>query len=1089
MVDKLNILEDLKTEFMKLFNESKKKYVVVKDAIEETLAKINDCRGNNKEDVKNIIDFMIKPITLICENKHTKLFMICLGILKKLVTYNLIRQNQTSIVIKNLKEMLENASEENVQLKVIETLLPMVNPQVIKLSEELVMNVFNMCLRIFSFKSSLFKNPISALFKQLMITVYGFLDTYLNPIINKKIQIFIDQLNELKNQKKKEIENDQKFKENNLTIKNNDLNDPKQLHENENNQLNIEVPNTDHKELNNGENKENEKNVNNFENQINNDDNDNVKKEVNSKDDIDHKLESNIVSEKNEINQNDLNSLSIKNNVENNNNINNDENNKKMTDDKNDNQEIKIDINEKQEVFFSSQVNYNNLDFIEYTNVDVYSASLSLFKILLELLEGKRKDLIYPSTYTKCLSLELLAGIIEQAGTSIVYLKDFMELVHSQLLPQLKILFESNLDYILGLKVFRLAVQVIVKLNCGIEFIPNILKFGESQTLWQKLLAVESMVIFFQSPILLGNLFTISSFRNIYSNLIQTMCKLSYSSITSSNAKGLFSDFTKKNNEVDKNKNFVSITYSAPVRKLILTSTILTESDYNLNISTVYPNTNILLKFMFDIFTSFKESIIKILAANTMGESDKNDKNLFNINTSLRIELREFLKFEVEDIKNSLTALLVNSNDEAHCQGYLNIFLYYISIFGSIGCEKERDSFLNDICKLSIPNNHETSLKMKDKNILIIKTLFNIAHCNSIMDYSSWSLLIDVFQKVYMILLNTYNHMLKPDQEFEIDVIIKNMETTIKKYNPKYGIDQERSIIRDSNLKNTESSEKNEVDYSALKLGNKTNSSSQKKESSNTDEDKDKEIDLEIFSTAIDSLFINSFTYSPHLLKNITKAYLNSTLSLIEDSGGISEYTITYIHFNIIKLLEISIINLNKLPYIWEDVIETFKSVACKNFTNISRFSLDCISILNMFVLVHFNPEVSKSIFTQENKDMYIDEFHTYSIQNVIFKPFKDITQSVGHINLFLNMVYNLGKIVQNCGIYIDYFGWEYFYSTLTIMISKADDNLIDQSFKLIELIIYDFSQILLIENSKSLNNLLESYSLNKKIQTSHIKQ
>ena len=44
-----------------------------------------------------------------------------------------------------------------------------------------------MCLKVFSLKNSNFKNPISALFKQTMITIFGFLDSFLRPIIEKKI--------------------------------------------------------------------------------------------------------------------------------------------------------------------------------------------------------------------------------------------------------------------------------------------------------------------------------------------------------------------------------------------------------------------------------------------------------------------------------------------------------------------------------------------------------------------------------------------------------------------------------------------------------------------------------------------------------------------------------------------------------------------------------------------------------------------------------------------------------------------------------------------------------------------------------------
>ena len=46
MADKLSIIEDIQTEFMKLYNECKKKYTSIKEAIDETLSKLNEIKTN-----------------------------------------------------------------------------------------------------------------------------------------------------------------------------------------------------------------------------------------------------------------------------------------------------------------------------------------------------------------------------------------------------------------------------------------------------------------------------------------------------------------------------------------------------------------------------------------------------------------------------------------------------------------------------------------------------------------------------------------------------------------------------------------------------------------------------------------------------------------------------------------------------------------------------------------------------------------------------------------------------------------------------------------------------------------------------------
>lgn len=64
-----------------------------------------------------------------------------LSILKKLISFNLIKQNYTGNVVTILKEILDYTSEENIQMKIMETLLPIVNPQIINLKENILNDV------------------------------------------------------------------------------------------------------------------------------------------------------------------------------------------------------------------------------------------------------------------------------------------------------------------------------------------------------------------------------------------------------------------------------------------------------------------------------------------------------------------------------------------------------------------------------------------------------------------------------------------------------------------------------------------------------------------------------------------------------------------------------------------------------------------------------------------------------------------------------------------------------------------------------------------------------------------------------------
>ena len=1021
MVDKLNIIEDIESEYKKLYNECKKKYVLIKDLIEANLQTLNDLKNFKvnqiEHELKKSVEGLLKPITQATESKYSKLYISCLCIAKKLVTHNLVRQNQTGTVIKILKDILDNSNEDFIQIKVLETLLPMVNPQVINLTEDLVNNVLQMCFKLYSFKNNNYKNPVSALFKQLMITVFGFLDGYLRPIITNK------------------IEENKKGKNHNQLVK-------------------------DH---------------------------------------IDQKVEEIIESENitNEIEQSNENKTDLE----------------KPKEIEHPVDEVKIICN------LRDVYDYRNIDLTEFFNVEVYNTSISVFKTLMLVLEGKKKDWILPNLYSKALAIELLSGIIEQSGYVILFIEELNISITQELIKLLHKTFETANDYITGMKLCRLSIQIIDKMHIGYELIPFILKYAESTQNWQKYLGIECLISLCSNPEVIIDLYQLSlnitSPLTYYSDLIDTLTKVSYSTITNK------IDLKAKNINI-KSGSFCQSNYVHPPQKLINTASILTETDYAINIQTSYPNPNIIQKLAYESFIGLKYSFFKIA---TLQNIEHNKIN--TIITDKQIMAKELIILKYETIKNSMTALLINTTDEAHCQGYLNLFLSYISLFGCIQFYYGRDSYLNDLCKLAIPNNLENSLEMRDKNLLITKAVLNIVHCTHILDFNAWCLILDTLQKIYLMLLNSNNHMLKPSQEFEIDVIIKNLENTIKKFDPEYGSNQERTVLRvdmdDAQHINTikPSNEimtkrsTNEINEIISKDDTKSQSSQiqggllssiknaftfttnvapskENHTNQNNQSIKDDNVDLMILSTAIDSLFINSKSYDIKLLIDIVRAFSHNTEQLIEDNPSMGENIITYLHFNLTKILEICVINISKVPFFWSYVLNLINIIAAKNFSNISRFSMDCLTIINMFMLTQFNQKHFNEIYSKsknEIQDYYkneqekiieINQFES-NWQGIIFKPFITITDSLSHMNIFLNMVYNLGKILQNCGQYFDKEGWEFYFKALSILVIKADENLAEQSFKLVETINAEFIDFLQIENIKSYSILLENFSLNKK--------
>lgn len=1114
-------------------------------------------------ELKNSLEILLKPIVHATETKHSKLFVSSLSIVKKFVTYNLIKQNHTGVIIQILKDILDNTNEEFIQIKVLETLLPMVNPQTIHLTETLVNNVLMMCLKIFSYKNAVFKNPISALFKQLMITTYGFLDSFLRPVIDKKIkqrQEFISSKLEdkkrlgiagIKSPKSQGSDNKKivlnpeitvKLRESIIIKESQDYIDKKLKEEDINPPENKYV----HEKLNQNDN---------LENQIQNDrclaeHNQETKYRENNTVQIETIIEGQ--DDENKINSENL------------------EKNQQMA--QSPKSEIKkekidfqnyIDINvdsqqqikqvEQSELEYTEEdlkVKPSDIDLSDFYSFEVYQTSLAVFKSLISIAEGKKKEWIVPTTYSKCLAIELLSGVICQSGNLFKYLPEFLDLIKTDLFKTVKKSFEITNDYIMGLKLSRLSIQIIENLNICYDLINYLLKYAWTQALtWQKLVGLECLASLFQNYYVLLELYQKKNSQiesdkiNIYDDIINTLTKVSYAAVTNKNSE------SNKKKEEKKNETIKH-------QKLIETSHVLTETDVSLPVVSIAH----IFKLLTECYTNFKESLVMILELHgyKLGVAANRQKSNYTSECQIQIEehsgyAKEMLNYNFEIIKNAMTALLINSNDESTSQTYLNLYQSFINIYGSISLPQARDSYLNDLCKLAIPNNLENSFEMKDKNLLITKALFNIAHCTNILDYSSWLLLLETMQKIYLMLINSNNHLLKPSEEFEIDVIIKNLESNIKKYNPDYDKEEksvlrnqgdvsERKSIIDEGVANFQNNQQDDIvsargekdqqsqmshreakentihghekkkglfsmfksafgmskhkngeissnqnqngpnglpsslgfSNSSINATNSTNSTFNKKLPQ-----LDENVDLQILSNAIDTIFINSLTYEDQTLKDITLALLDSTKSLVDSNNTITENINTYLHFNLTKLLELSVINVRRIHIFWNTIVQIINFLCSKNLTNISRFSLDVLTIIDLFIIVQYKPikRIDEDILSEENS---LQKWTFENWQKTIFSPFGKIASSTSQ-NISLNIIYNLSKIIQNCGQCLDSSGWSSYIEVCENLIKNSDEILCDNTFKLIEQIVNEYLDYLTPFNVSPLIDILESFSVYKR--------
>ena len=602
------------------------------------------------------------------------------------------------------------------------------------------------------------------------------------------------------------------------------------------------------------------------------------------------------------------------------------------------------------------------------------------------------------------------------------YLPEFYELIKQDLYKIIKKNLESTNDYIMGLKLCRISIQITENLNICLDLIQHMLKYAEIQSFsWQKLLGLECISSLCGDNFLIKELFNKSISQNenekclIYQDIINTLTKISYSIINIKN-----NDLNKKQDpkKNDKIKNM----------KLIEVSSILTENDA-VNIPTF--SLDKAFKLLTECYSNLLDSFTIIL--------DTNNIKLSIINLEFTHEqslCKQLVNSSYENIKNAMTVLLLNSSDDSLTQTYLNLYQSFINICGSLNLPTARDCFLGDICKLAIPNNLENSYEMKEKNLLIAKSIFNISHCLvQILDYNSWMLLIETMQKIYLMLVNTNNYSIKQSEEFEIDLVLHNLESNIRRYNPNFELsDSHNEIQKKANLENEKIEENIILEENKEVIPDKENntnhqtnspsiSSSQKKKgilssiksvfnfSAKQDTNKglskkspeESQMDFQIISAAIDSLYINSTSYDEAIINEICKALFENSKKIIENNSNMNDNLNIYLHFNLTKLLEISVINIKRIHICWQNLIDLIIYVCGKNLSFISKFSLETLTVTNIFALKQYK---------SENKSNLL-EWSSQNWQKTIFSTYKAIASTNLSPEISMIIISSLQKILQ----------------------------------------------------------------------------
>ena len=517
---------------------------------------------------------------------------------------------------------------------------------------------------------------------------------------------------------------------------------------------------------------------------------------------------------------------------------------------------------------------------------------LNLLKNLVHLSESTKKNWINnPSMSSKCLGLELITTIIE---TFYDKLKNdiFKSVLNEDIKILLQKIFAMNIEHpLIGIKSCRLIVAIINKLNILYDLVEGLIKFlnKNNQVQWQKVIGLESLTELFKNHIFLYGLY--KNDKSLFEKLLINFTDITYKSFMLK-SKGGGNNAENNNYGVGVNipllRKQSDSSFKMPNKKYITNNLII--NDENI---TITQNINYLYKLITECFVNLRNSYVILLEenninvnVNTLDQFKKEQKanNINKIINEKQKELQEMICTQFVNIKGGLIGIFINFNDISSSQTFISIIQTFIYIFSSFDLTNFRDELLDDLCKLAIPNNLENIFEVKEKNILIIRAIFNLIHCINLLDYTSWIIVIETIQNLYYILIKSSSYLYNYKDQFNINVILNNLINNIKKYSYSTDLSELEQIFQEneSTINNLQSA------LPELNIINKEHKQKLKssiivpqiKKESLSEEHKE---NIEILSNVVNTLFIESNAYDDDSLIIIIKALYDNTKRIFDE--------------------------------------------------------------------------------------------------------------------------------------------------------------------------------------------------------------
>lgn len=163
-----HFLESLQNEFKNLSLETKKKYPQIKESCEEAISKIRSAAANPQTPVCYVVNQILFPLVQGCESKDVKIIKVCVRIMQRLITQQVVDQKGARYITDTLWILMESGTEE---VKILQSVTLLLTTNTIVHGETLA-RILVLCFRLHFTKNSTVINTAGATVRQLVSLVF-----------------------------------------------------------------------------------------------------------------------------------------------------------------------------------------------------------------------------------------------------------------------------------------------------------------------------------------------------------------------------------------------------------------------------------------------------------------------------------------------------------------------------------------------------------------------------------------------------------------------------------------------------------------------------------------------------------------------------------------------------------------------------------------------------------------------------------------------------------------------------------------------------------------------------------------------------